>query len=105
MRFYDCETQEFVTFDELREIFEADETLQTEYESLAAYVKCCDVSEGGTLIPVPETDEMDETLYICTETNEIVNRKQRDYMLIHDYFCDDSEIAYEAGFYFVEIPR
>lgn len=105
MRFYDCETQGFVTLEELRKNFETDETNLTEYESFDAYVRCTSPRENGTLIPVPDSDEMDEPLYICLETDEIVNRKQRDYMLIHDYFCDDSEIAYEAGFYFIEIPR
>lgn len=105
MRFYDCETQEFVTLDELRKNFEADETNLTEYESFEAYVRCTSPHENGTLIPVPDSDEMDEPLYICLETDEIVNRKRRDYMLIHEYGSDEFMLFLDAKAYFIEIPR
>ena len=49
MKFYDIETEKTVTLDELREIYENDNTLREEYETFTIYVKCCMTSEGGTL--------------------------------------------------------
>ena len=55
-KFRDIESGEIVTTNDLREIYDNDETLRSEYESFSVYLRCCMTREGGTLELVKEEE-------------------------------------------------